>query len=138
MIFNKEQASAIWCPMARVGVLASAGGPSAVNDPTVDFRGNCQASGCAMWRWVDPGVELRDRKTRWPEEDDPQAEPARPAGLLPSWEWVPITGEGEDIEGGYWAEPLVDVEAEHARIIAERRGYCGLAGAPAVIGGGKR
>ena len=52
-----EQASTLWCPMARVGVLPSSGGPSAVNDPDTEvFRSNCIGDKCAMWRWGPENV----------------------------------------------------------------------------------
>lgn len=47
-----EQAKDLWCPMGRVGVTPGSGGPSAVNDHTVEFRVNCIADRCAMWRWA--------------------------------------------------------------------------------------
>lgn len=46
-----EQAQNLWCPMARVGVMPSAGGPADINDPTTEYRGSCIAGQCAMWRW---------------------------------------------------------------------------------------
>lgn len=50
-MMTPAEAAAVWCPMARIGVKQYAGGPSAVNDPGTDFRGNCIANQCAMWRW---------------------------------------------------------------------------------------
>lgn len=47
-----EQAKQLWCPMGRVGVLPKAGGPAGVNDPDVEFKTNCIADRCAMWRWL--------------------------------------------------------------------------------------
>lgn len=47
-----EQAKLLWCPIGRVGVLPIAGGPASINDPSVNFRTNCIADQCAMWREV--------------------------------------------------------------------------------------
>lgn len=155
MMLTIETAGATWCPMVRIATIETLpareyDGPdggelvdaedvlaAGCNTGTLGYSRmpascRCIADRCAMWRWTDKGTERRARNIRWPEEDDPLTEPPRPANLIPSWEWVPITGDGEDIDGGYWAEPMVEVEAEHARIAAARRGYCGLAGALAV------
>lgn len=55
MSHTPAQARELWCPMVRVGVQPSSGGPSAINDPTtVNYHGSCIAETCAMWRWVPP------------------------------------------------------------------------------------
>lgn len=61
MSHTPEQARDLWCPMVRVGVMPSSGGPSAVNDPTVDLHGTCIADKCAMWRWTAPQLGKRDK-----------------------------------------------------------------------------
>jgi hypothetical protein len=124
------QAKALWCPMVRIGVMPSAGGPTAVNDPTVEYRGNCIAGGCAMWRWSDPAFEKGDPDTWWPMEDDPRIEPPRPKGVPASAEWLPLEGSGDEVTGGYWAQPQAEVDADFELALAERRGFCGLAGRP--------
>lgn len=58
---TNDQAKLLWCPMGRVGVMPSARGPSSINDPSVEFRTNCQGSGCAMWRWGPP-TSLSERR----------------------------------------------------------------------------
>jgi hypothetical protein len=130
-----DQARQLWCPMVRIGVTPSAGGPCAINDPTInkDFSGRCVADKCAMWRWQDPAHESRKPTAWWPEDDDAVVEPPRPADLPLDAEWIPTTGEGEEITGGYWLEPQSAVDTEHSQAIAKRRGYCGLAGRPELL-----
>lgn len=62
MTHSTEQARQLWCPMVRVGVLPSGGGPVAVNDPRVEYRGNCIADQCAMWRWVPSTTMHKERR----------------------------------------------------------------------------
>lgn len=130
MMLTPEQAAAVWCPMIRIGVLPNSGGPSAINDPTTKFHGNCVAAGCAMWRWADPAPEPRDQKTWWPDEEEPAIEPPRPAKVPADAVWIPLTGDGDDMAGGCWEEAQEVVEADNAKAAATRRGYCGLAGKP--------
>lgn len=58
-----EQAKELWCPMVRIGVTQNHGGPSAVNDPTTQYRGNCIADKCAMWRWAEEPKQVFLTKT---------------------------------------------------------------------------
>lgn len=55
-----QQAKKLWCPMGRVGVMPQSGGPASCNDPTTDFRVNCQADQCSMWRWGTNGNHEHD------------------------------------------------------------------------------
>lgn len=158
MMLTIETAGVTWCPMVRIAsmetlparehdgpdgdelvdaedVLAAGCNTGALGLSRVPASCRCIASRCAMWRWAEPAGKLRDRRTRWPDDELPVSEPSRPVDLPTTWAWIPLTGEGDDLEGGYWVESAADLEAEHARVIGERRGYCGLAGAPAVIGG---
>lgn len=71
MSHTQKQASELWCPMVRVGVQPSSGGPSAINDPTtVNYHGSCIAEKCAMWRWETMEVL------------PPNAEPYKPVGFI--------------------------------------------------------
>lgn len=146
MMLTKEQARAVWCPMVRL-VAATSDGSVATEQPSFNrvqlgsgarksatpTAGNCIADECAMWRWVDPAVEPRDVKTWWPEEDEPHVEPPRPAKVPASAVWIPLSGEGDDMEGGHWQENQAEYEAAIAADAAGRRGYCGLAGKPGVL-----
>lgn len=155
---NCEQAKELWCPMVRVARhevtdRLDAGGNAdgfehhIVGGCNTDALGagngeprrmhpdhrplascRCIADKCAMWRWGEPAPELRDANEWWPEEDDPATEPDRPAKVPASAVWIPLTGDGENIEGGFWREQLDVVKAENERTAASRRGYCGLAG----------
>ncbi|WP_441280620.1 hypothetical protein [Tardiphaga sp. 862_B3_N1_1] len=62
MTHTTEKARELWCPMIRVGVLPSGGGPAAVNDPSVEYRGNCIADQCAMWRSVPSTTTHKERR----------------------------------------------------------------------------
>jgi len=122
-----QQAKVLWCPMVRPAEGAS-------SPVSLDGTGwnTCAGSACAMWRWADPAPELRDPKTWWTEDDFPKAEPARPAEVPADAVWVPLNGEGDRIEGGYWEEAPEKVAADNKRAMDMRRGYCGLAGRPEV------
>lgn len=124
MLMNKSQSEQTWCPMTRINHDATFTGQ-------VVMAATCIAEQCAMWRWADGIPKERTAQRWWPEEDDPQVEPARHEKIPADAIWMPITGEGEDIEGGYWVENPATVDAENAAVVAQRRGYCGLAGRPA-------
>lgn len=79
MAHTVEEAKALWCPMARVGVRPDAGGPSAINDPSVlTFHGVCIGDSCAMWRWeprTGPAPEIRPGKFPAPPQRGERLEP---------------------------------------------------------------
>jgi len=119
-----------------LGARGNARRMAAAHEPLASCR--CIADKCAMWRWVDSVAAVfvpRDQDTWWPIEDEPLTEPAvRVAGCPADAVWVPLSGEGEELTGGYWEEPADKVAAENdaARATAEAtmRGFCGLAGRP--------
>lgn len=89
----------------------------------------CIADKCAMWRWGEAEPELREAKTWWPEEDAVEVEPVpRPPTVPQDAVWIPLSVDGENIEGSYWQEPDGTLEADNERAAASRRGYCGLSG----------
>ena len=122
MSHTQKQASELWCPMVRVGVQPSSGGPSAINDPTtVNYHGSCIAETCAMWRWVDKPSQVY-RVTAMCEDRFAETEPERPAGLNNTFVFVPCDENAD----AHWAEP-------EEVWLSRRRGYCGLAGRPEVM-----
>jgi len=140
------EASKLWCPMARLPHLAPVyvaqpdGTPPKASSVAWAFESvavpgavRCISGACAMWRWSDPMPEQRDRIewTCW-DEDAPDEEPPKPPEVHPDAEWTPFDGT-DDENGGYWTEPQAVADAEHAQAVAERRGYCGLAGRPEVM-----
>ena len=113
-----EQASKLWCPMGRVGVMPDAGGPAGINDSTSSFSCNCIASGCAMWRWGDPAPSRRVFVS------ESQTAISEPVGeYTGDWPFVPY--DPIDGEPACWLEP-------EDKAAARRRGFCGLAGRPEV------
>ena len=134
MMLNREQAGATWCPMVRMSLRNA----DARARDRVPASSCCIADQCAMWRWVEPEPQPRDARTWWPDEDEPTAEPPRTGEVPIDAVWVPITGEGEDMQGGCWEESQQAVDAENVVAAATRRGYCGLGGAPAATSGGRR
>jgi len=155
-----EQARQQWCPMVRMSTVApvlvfqpdgkvtrsdvagSFGGSANTgsenrrrNDP--DYRPaadtRCVGDKCAMWRWIDPAPEMRDA-IEWTcyDEDSPVEEPPKPAEVHPDAEWTPFD-RTDDENGGYWTEPQSVVDADNAKVVAARRGFCGLAGRPEVM-----
>lgn len=137
MIFNREHAAGIWCPMVRIARNQIATFDDCNDQRRIPASSRCVADQCGMWRWVDRAPEKRDQKTWWPEDDYPQIEPHRPAKVPADAVWIPLTGEGDDVQGGCWEELQVTFDAEHDAAIARRRGYCGLAGAPGIQEGAK-
>lgn len=103
---TESEARGLWCPMSR------------------DFNGvtsgKCLASACAMWRWSF----YPTRGFRMAETPDREAmtEPARPAGIPPTWTFCPYNPD--DGEPAGWVEPVDECNAR-------RQGYCGLAPLPA-------
>lgn len=129
------EASKLWCPMVRIGVTPASGGPSTINDPTsiAEFSGWCIGGQCAMWRWAEEAPDEPDEDAWWPEQDEPRVEPPRPPEVPATAVWVPLTGEGDDLQGGYWATSPEELRAKYLVLLAQRRGYCGLAGRPEVM-----
>lgn len=103
MLNTPEQAREKWCPMVRVGVMPSAGGPAGVSDPSTEFHGNCIADKCAMWRWAPSPTWHRERQV----EDRTFA----------------LVGGGTETRQVEFEVPVPD---------APTQGYCGLAGRPEV------
>lgn len=146
---TREQAAGLWCPMVRIARIESTvdlgdkhAGPveyvvggcntDALGRNRVPASCRCIADQCAMWRWVDRAISPREPATWWPNDEYPLEEPPRTKDVPASAVWVPLTGEGENAEGGYWTEDQVAVDAENAEENKGRRGYCGLAGSPAA------
>lgn len=139
-----DQARELWCPMVRIArrevvepepdvketvVVVGGCNTDALGRMRVPASCRCIASQCAMWRWGEAAPELRDAKTWWPEDDYVEVEPApRPAAIPETAVWIPLSGEGDNVEGGFWQELDGTVEADNERATASRRGYCGLAG----------
>lgn len=158
-MLTRGQAAATWCPMVRVArhevieERSQAGGGMELvsrenhvvggcnsasgmgRGPRSPASSRCIADQCAMWRWADKPVEPREVRAFWPDEEEPTTEPPRPANVPADAVWIPLTGESENMQGGYWEENPASVEAEIDAAEASRRGYCGLAGAPAMFGG---
>jgi len=140
MWLTQAEAKTKWCPMVRVGVTAQAGGPSGINDPTVDYHGNCIASDCAMWRH-GPAKGGRIERRHWfsrllpdslegfgenatepPESHRPTQMPYDDVKWTPKW---------DDGNQGAWVETEEAVARRKAELKATRKGWCGLAGSPA-------
>lgn len=158
-MLTRGQAAATWCPMVRVArnevieersptgggmelvsrethVVGGCNSASGMGrGPRNPISSRCIADQCSMWRWADREVSLREPATWWPQDDYPQVEPARPAEVPGDAVWIPLTGDEEEAEGGYWTEPSEKIDAEYEANNAGRRGYCGLAGAPVIFGG---
>lgn len=145
MLMTLKESADKWCPMVRIArreMILPYGNPdSAMNIEVVagcntDAFGRtrvpsscrCVADQCAMWRWGEPAPEPRDAESWYPEDDYPEEEPSRPAKVPENAVWTPLSGEGNEIEGGYWEENPETLRAENERAVAGRRGYCGLAG----------
>ncbi len=144
MLLTEEEAKTKWCPMARY-----AGGQ---DDPGVNRWKNslsedephavnpvpcrCIASQCAAWRWADQKPMKHYAQLWWPETDDIEAlragEPPRPDYVPAYAAWVPVTGEGEELDGGFWQTPDDQVARIDAENLAKRRGFCGAFGKPGV------
>jgi hypothetical protein len=107
MMNTEDQASKKWCPMVRVGVMPTHGGPAGINDHSTEFRGNCIASDCAMWRW---SPTTKREHVMGCGYDIPM-----PSGDPGDW-------DKSESDGG-WVE-------SDARLNRRRLGYCGLAGRP--------
>lgn len=152
---TREQAAGLWCPMVRgsrhevTSQTTPIGGGNwhvhieqhhvvggcntdALGGTRVPASCRCVADQCAMWRWVDRAISQREPATWWPNDEYPLEEPPRTKDVPASAVWVPLTGEGEDADGGYWTEDQAAIDAENAEENKERRGYCGLAGSPAA------
>ncbi|MFS2113303.1 hypothetical protein [Herbaspirillum frisingense] len=129
------EASKLWCPMVRIGVMPASGGPSTINDPTsiAEFSGRCIGAQCAMWRWADAAPEMPEARIWWPKEDEPREEPPRPPDVPASAVWLPLVIEDDDMRDGYWVESQDDLATRRAEVLVDRRGYCGLAGRPEVM-----
>lgn len=62
---------------------------------------------------------------------DGMTEPTRPDGVGVDWKWLtPTIEENGDFEGAYWEETEDALQKRFALMLAERLGYCGLAGRP--------
>ncbi|HSV48414.1 MAG TPA: hypothetical protein VLJ58_21675 [Ramlibacter sp.] len=144
MMRTEKEASACWCPFVRA-TNGKQSSNAAVNtlrvmkdypaEPADDHThdGNCIGSQCMAWRWGEDAPLPDERKEQWPEdESDHETEPARPANMPASWEWVPLVLEGDKwADGGYWTEPEAEHIERNKAALADRRGYCGLAGSEA-------
>lgn len=108
-----KEANQLWCPVSGgertpsirvIGPTAKAGGWS-----------RCIGDQCAAWRWAGPA----QRKFVLCDDAAATVEPKRPDLIPNTWKFCP----SEDGEPAGWVQP--DDEA-----MAERMGYCGLAGIP--------
>lgn len=120
---TEEQARQLWCPMARAFDTADVGATSTNRPlayrygPRVDI--NCLASECAMWRWNF--LPSRSFRMALVADREAMTEPARPAGIPPTWTFCPYNPD--DGEPAGWVEPVDECNAR-------RQGYCGLAPLP--------
>lgn len=125
MIVTEEQARHKMCPRSMGNTILSP----------------CRASDCMAWRWSDREPAKPLRTTYWPATEDAaelrsETEPSREGATeggdlvtVPATgvEWVPMEGEGDDCDGGFWEDTEEGVEARYREAVANRRGYCGLA-----------
>lgn len=95
--WTEQDAKALWCPLSRVADVNLGG---STNRP--DCGTSCLASGCMMWRWLDP------------EEREVFSVPGKPDRTKDQIKY-PLTGRDQS---GSWFK----------RDVKDRRGYCGLAG----------
>lgn len=112
-----EQAKELACPLSR-------------NNPSLERT--CRGPHCMAWRWLEPPPRLRDPACVYSDDTDEAienarfAEPARPEHVPPTWVWIPVTGDGDDINGGLWEEPPEIAREDNNRALAARLGCCGL------------
>ena len=140
MMVKEEEAKKLWCPMVRTGIYAGDGGVAInhhVNEEEYVDETRCKASKCMMWRWRDVNPTVPARIDCWPKTDDESVlitkdGPIRPTdgayAVSDTFEWIPMTGDDDDFEGGYWQEPSAEYEARKKKVVIGRRGYCGIAG----------
>lgn len=133
MTYTEQEAKARICPH----ITYCENPYQVVEGQAAQYRSSCCfASECMAWRWADPEPRLRGANARYADLEDEELdlyrdkEPERPADLPANWTWQPITGNGEELSGGFWEEPREIVKAENAGKKAARRGFCGLAGQP--------
>jgi hypothetical protein len=123
---TESEARGLWCPMARTYDADDRGGATATNRPLDHYGGlgmrtsiQCIASACAMWRWNF--LPSRSFRMALVADSEAMTEPARPAGIPPTWTFCPYNPD--DGEPAGWAEPVSEYNAR-------RQGYCGLAPLP--------
>ena len=144
---TEAQAREKWCPHARgIGweIFRDGEKPATMNrmiDGGAHAGCLCIGSACMSWRFVDaePPEKAKEACIQWPTEERlavlNDGEPERPADLPNGYEWVPLTGytgndDDPDVDGAFWQESETSRAARVAELYANRRGYCGLAGAP--------
>lgn len=151
------EAKELWCPMVRIArqedpikyadaydrrpiygqrPVAVVGGcnADALGSTRVPDSCRCIAGQCAMWRWIDTEPERPEPLAWWPlDPNEPHEEPPRAPDVPATAVWIPLTGQGDDLQGGFWETNPEELRAQHAEMMAIRRGYCGLAGRPEVM-----
>ncbi len=132
MLLTEEEAKTKRCPVMRHCV--NDRGVIQDKDAPIYEHGTCIASQCAAWRLADQKPMKHYALLWWPETEDIEAlragEPPRPDYVPAYAAWVPVTGEGEETEGGCWQTPDDQVARIDAENLAKCRGFCGAFGKP--------
>lgn len=123
MLRTEEEARKCWCPFARTPfVLDGQGGSIPANrygSGDAASNAQCIASECMAWRWCNT-----DQPYEYKVTTDDTLDRALVVPPGDGWELVRKPEEIEPEDDGRW-------KVVWRRLNAKRRGYCGLAGAPA-------
>lgn len=87
----------------------------------------CQGSDCMAWRWAEEVVSRWERQREYVDEGCTPPSPPRGPGVPATYVWEKAPWDNL-LNGDAWG--YIEPEEEYRERVSQRRGYCGLAGAP--------